>query len=448
MVHTMARPLIRSELPGPNARNWLERDATYVSPSYGRPYPLVAEKGSGVAVTDVDGNVFLDFSAGIAVCSTGHCHPDVVQAIEEQSKRLIHMSGTDFYYREQVLMAEALERITPGDAPKKTFFGNSGAEAVEAGYKLARYHSQRPRMLAYTGSFHGRTFGALSLTGSNVKYRRGFAPLMPGVDHVFYPYCFRCPFNLSPDDCGFRCVHYIEDEVFAKYVPPEEVAALVAEPIQGEGGYVVPPDGYFKEIRSLCDEHGILLMCDEVQSGFGRTGRMFAIEHWDVVPDIVCMAKGIASGMPLGACTASSSIMSWHKGAHASTFGANPVSCRAALTTISLLEGGLMENARTMGKKLMARLREMEQHYDIIGEVRGKGLMIGVEFVSDDKRTAAPLISKAVLEHCFKNGIALLPCGKSTIRLCPPLVVNEEECDIALDVFEKAVRLHEQMFGS
>jgi len=435
----MGFPKIVTELPGPKSKEWLVKDERYVSPSYGRPYPLVAHSGSGLEVTDVDGNVFLDFSAGIAVCSTGHCHPEVIKVIQEQAGRLIHMSGTDFYYREQVMLAEEIDRITPGNIPKKCFFGNSGAEAIEAGFKLARYHSRRPRILSFINSFHGRTFGALSLTASNSRYIRGFAPLVPGVTHIHYPYCFHCPFNKEKDDCDFQCVNYIEDEIFAKYVPPEEVSALVAEPILGEGGYVVPPDGYFQRLKAMLDEHGILFMCDEVQSGMGRTGKMFAIEHWDVVPDIVCIAKGIASGMPLGICCSSSEIMQWRKGAHASTFGANPVSCRAALKTISLLEDGLIENAERMGGLLMEGLKDIWEDNDIIGDVRGKGLMIGVEFINDMKNAPAPKISSKVLMGCYRKGLALLPCGKSTIRFCPPLVVSEEECQVALEIFEEVV---------
>jgi len=435
----MSSPNISTKLPGPEAKAWLEKDAEYVSPSYGRPYPLVAKSGKGLAVTDVDGNVFLDFSAGIAVCSTGHCHPVVVEAIKRQAETLIHMSGTDFYYREQAFLGEEIARITPGNQPKKCFFGNSGADAVEAGFKLARYHSSRPRMVAFSGAFHGRTFGALSLTGSNEKYRRGFAPLVPDVTHVPFPYCYRCPFNLEHPSCGLACIDYIQDEVFSKYVPPSEVAAIVAEPIQGEGGYIPAPPQYFKRLKSLCDDHGILFMCDEVQSGFGRSGKMFAIEHWDVVPDIVCMAKGIASGMPLGVCCSSSELMNWHQGAHASTFGANPVSCAAAFKTIELLEGGLIENAADTGAYLKSELESVAREHDIIGDVRGMGLMIGVEFIGDSDRSPAPDISSAVIRDCFEKGIALLPCGKSVVRFCPPLVVTKEECDYAVTAFREAV---------
>jgi len=442
----MGLPKILTELPGPKSKEWLSRDEEFVSPSYGRPYPLVAESARGLEVTDVDGNVFLDFSSGIAVCSTGHCHPEVVKEIQEQAARLIHMSGTDFYYREQVLMAEEIARIAPGEGPKKCFFGNSGAEAVEAGFKLARYHTKKPRILSFNSSFHGRTFGALSLTGSNSKYRRGFAPMVPGVTHIYYPYCLRCPFNLEKGECDFQCINYIEDEVFSKYVPPEEVSAFVAEPILGEGGYIVPPDGYFQRLKKLLDEHEILFMCDEVQSGMGRTGKMFAIEHWGIEPDILCIAKGVASGMPLGVCCSSAEIMDWHKGAHASTFGANPVSCRAALKTISLLEGGLIDNAVKMGELLFKGLNDIWDQYDIVGDVRGRGLMIGVEFVKDAKNTPAPVISNDILMACFRKGLAFLPCGKSTIRLCPPLVVSEEECSVALEVLESAIKANNVSF--
>lgn len=437
----MKRPKIVTELPGPKARELLKKDSKYISPSYTRPYPAVIEKGSGVWVTDVDGNEFLDFSAGIAVLATGHCHPEITKAIKEQSEKLLHMSGTDFYYPYQITLAEKLAEIVPGGKNKKVFFGNSGAESVECAMKLARYHTRRPRYIAFTGAFHGRTYGALSLTSSKAGQRRFFGPLLPDVTHVPYAYCYRCPFNLTYPGCNLECIKYIEEVVFKKIAPPEEVAAVFVEPIQGEGGYVVPPDSFIPALRKLCNDYDIILVDDEVQSGMGRTGKMFAIEHFNTKADMYCIAKGIASGIPLGVCVSNSSLMNWPPGAHASTFGGNPVSCAAALKTIELLENGLIDNAAKLGELAFKRMNELKEHYDFIGDVRGKGLMIGIEFVAD-KKTKIPVKDKrdAVVYEAFKQGLLILGAGETTIRIIPPLVINEEELQTGLDIIEQVIK--------
>jgi 4-aminobutyrate aminotransferase len=439
--HEIKRPKINTALPGPKARELLRKDAKYISPSYTRSYPAVIENAKGTWVTDVDGNVFLDFSSGIGVVATGHCHPEVVEAIKTQASKLIHMSGTDFYYPNQTALAEKLAEIVPGAQNKKVFFGNSGAEAVECAMKLSRYNKRRPRYIAFFGAFHGRTFGALSLTGSKAAQRKFFAPLVSSVTHVPYAYCYRCPFHLEYPSCGIECVKYIDNFILKKTVPAEEVAAIFVEPIQGEGGYITPPKGWLPALRELCDRNDILLVDDEVQAGMGRTGRMFAIEHYETKADIYCIAKGIASGMPLGACVASSGIMDWPPGSHASTFGGNPVCCAAAVKTIELLEHGLIENAARLGEIALQRLNGLANHYEFIGDIRGKGLMLGIELVAD-RVSKEPVKDKrdAVVYEAFKNGLLILGAGETTVRLIPPLVVNEEELQTGLDIFEKALK--------
>ena len=427
-------------IPGPRARRLIAADEQVTSPSYTRAYPLAVKRARGSVIEDTDGNRFLDFTAGIAVCATGHCHPRVVQAVKRQAGRLLHMSGTDFYYEPFQQLAEKLAALAPGPFPKRVLFTNSGAESIEAAFKLARYHTRRPRMIAFLGAFHGRTLGALSLTGSKVEQVKGFAPLVPDVTHVPYGYCFRCPYHLRYPSCQVECVRVLERELFRETVPPEEVAAIVVEPIQGEGGYIVPPAGYFEALRELCDRHKILLIVDEVQSGMGRTGRMFAIEHWGVVPDIICLAKGIASGLPLGAMIARADIMTWGPGSHASTFGGNPVSCVAALETIRLLERGLMRNARVVGAYLAQRLREMQGWHPIIGDVRGLGLMVGIELVGDEaRRTPAQRLRNAIVQKCFRNGLLLLGCGESGIRFSPPLIIRRHDVDKACGILEGVI---------
>src|SRR6516164_3830866 len=370
-------PDIHTPLPGPKARAQLERDQRFVSPSYTRAYPLVVERGSGAVIEDVDGNLFLDFTAGIAVTSTGHCHPEVVTAITDQANKLIHMSGTDFYYEPQIDLSQRLAELAPGDSPKRVFFTNSGAEALEAALKLARWHTGRSRAIAFLGAFHGRTYGAMSLSGSKLVHRRGFSPLVPDIHHVAYP---RGLDARHTPNFGRRCVAQIEETIFTRVAPPDEVAAVFVEPIQGEGGYHVPPPDFLPALRDLCDRYGMLLVADEVQCGMGRTGKLFAVEHWNVEPDIICLAKGIASGLPLGAMIAKTDVMDWPSGSHASTFGGNPVSCRAALATIELLQSELMANAAARGEQLKTGLRQLlRRHPGTISDVRGLGLMVAMD---------------------------------------------------------------------
>ncbi|HEV8374862.1 MAG TPA: acetyl ornithine aminotransferase family protein [Candidatus Polarisedimenticolia bacterium] len=434
-------PNLVTTLPGPRARSWIQRDVNRVSPSYTRVYPLVVERGEGAGILDVDGNWFLDFTAGIAVTSTGHSHPEVVRAISEQASKLIHMSGTDFYYEPQIRLAEEIAAVVPLEGPVKVFFGNSGAEANEAAVKLARYHTGRPRILAFFGSFHGRTMGALSLTSSRSVQKRGFFPLVPGVEHVPYAYCYRCPVNRQVETCDVECFSLATDYLFPRTVPPEEVAAIVVEVVQGEGGYVVPPPKFLERIQSVAKEHGILIIADEVQSGMGRTGRMFASEHFDFHPDMITIAKGVASGLPLGLCVARESIMRWVPGSHASTFGGNPVACAAALTTLRLLKDQYLENARVQGERLQAGVRAVMARHRIVGDVRGLGLMVGAEIIvpgtSDRKRD--PRRRDAIVEKAFHRGLLLLGCGDNTVRFCPPLVVTSDEVDTCLGIFEEAV---------
>jgi 4-aminobutyrate aminotransferase len=435
-------PSIVTELPGPEARRVLERDTHFVSPSYTRVYPLVVKKAKGAWVEDVDSNLFLDFNSGIAVCNTGHCHPQVVEAIRRQAELFLHMSGSDFYYEAQSSLAARLAGITPGPKEKKVFFGNSGAEAIEASLKLARYHTRRPLVLAFLGAFHGRTMGALSLTASKSIFEKGFSPLVPGVTHVPYPYCYRCPYHHQEyPGCSVACVDWIREDLFKRSIPPEEVAAVFVEPIQGEGGYVVPPPEFHQKLFNLAREFGILLVADEVQSGMGRTGKMMAIEHWNVVPHIFALAKGIASGMPLGAMVSQSEVMTWVRGSHASTFGGNPISCQAALTTIELLERGLIENAARMGDYLLARLKELQKRFERIGDVRGKGLMIGIEIVKNPATKEKGTEERnRIIQSCFEKGLLILGCGENVIRLSPPLIITQKEADLALTILEEVIK--------
>ncbi|HEY2016779.1 MAG TPA: acetyl ornithine aminotransferase family protein [Bryobacteraceae bacterium] len=434
-------PNLIGTVPGPRARAVIERDQRTVSPSYTRCYPLVVERGEGAIVHDVDGNRFLDFNAGIAVVATGHCHPRVVEAIQQQAARLIHMSGTDFYYEELVALAEKLAQLAPGDAARRVSFGNSGAEAIEGAIKLARWSTGRDKIIAFFGSFHGRTMGALSLTARKAVQRSGFGPMLPGVVHAPYPNCYRCPFGKEPDHCAVECVKHIEDTLLKTIAPASETAAIVVEPVQGEGGYVVPPQKFFDELKRVAAENGILLVFDEVQSGMGRTGKMWAAEHFDAVPDILAVAKGIASGLPLGATVARADLMTWPPGAHASTFGGNPVACAAALTTIALLEEGLMENAARMGAYLMERLHDWPDRFPMVGDVRGLGLMIGIELVRDQRtKERAPELRDRVVQQAFERGLLVLGAGDNTIRLCPPLVITRDQCDFAIDTLEACLK--------
>ncbi len=435
------RPRIKTALPGPKASRWIDLDHRYVSPSYTRYYPFVAETGRGVWLRDPDGNVFLDFTAGIAVTSTGHCHPKVLKAVKRQAKKLLHMSGTDFYYEPQIKLAERLAKLAPGTSEKKVFFCNSGTESVEAAFKLARYKTKREKMISFFGAFHGRTMGALSLTGSKVKQKENFGSLVPGVTHVGYGYCYRCPYHLRYPECNISCVSYIEETLFHTTLPPEEVAAVIVEPIQGEGGIVDPPPEYFPMLRELTKKYNILLIADEVQTGMGRTGKMFAMEHWGIEPDIVCVAKGIASGLPLGAIIAPSDIMIWQPGSHASTFGGNPVACSAALATLDLLEGGLIDNARVLGDYFKSRLLKLKERYSLIGDVRGRGLLLGIELVKNlETKEHATALRNEIIEKCFRKGLLILGCGESSIRFTPPLVISKNELDVGLEIFEESLK--------
>jgi 4-aminobutyrate aminotransferase len=434
-------PKIKTALPGPNAKRVLEGDEKYISPSYTRSYPLVAKSGRGIVVTDVDGNEFFDFSAGIAVTSTGHCHPDVVAAIQKQAGELIHMSGTDFYYESMVDLAERLSKIAPMPGPHRVYYGNSGAEAIECALKLARYHTKRQNVIAFFGAFHGRTMGALSLTASKPQQKRRFAPLVPGVTHVRYPDVYRSGSAQSADDFALSCARFIEEKLFKTILAPEEVAAIFVEPVQGEGGYVVAPKVFMQELRRICDRQGIMLVVDEVQSGIGRTGKWFAVEHTGVEPDMVCMAKGIASGMPLGITMTRAELMDWVPGSHASTFGGNPVAIAAALATLDVIEKEhLLENSTNVGNHMMKRMADWPKKLKLVGDVRGRGLMIGVDIVKDKvTKEYGNAERDRIVEMAFERGVLFLGCGPSTVRICPALVVTKEEADVAVDVLEECI---------
>jgi 4-aminobutyrate aminotransferase len=408
-------PRLLTEIPGPEALARIERDRKVTSPSLPRAYPLVPKRGAGSVVEDVDGNLFLDVNAGIAVTSTGHSHPEVVEAIRRQAEDLLHYSASDFYLPIYSEVCEELDRIAPFSKPARSFLTNSGTEAVEGAIKLARFATGRQYVVGMIDSFHGRSYGSVSLTASKVKYRTGFGPLLPGIHHTH-----------------FGDFQHLEQVLFKRLVSPVEVAAIIVEPILGEGGYVLPPDGWFPYLRELCDRHGILLVADEVQSGMGRTGKMWAIEHFGVEPDIVLAGKGIASGMPLGAMIAREDLMTWEVGAHGSTYGGNPVACAAALASLRLIEGGLMDNAREMGTALMDGLRRMAERHPAIRDVRGLGLMIGIQFPDHDHMAA-------VEQAAFQRGLLVLGCGDDVIRMSPPLVIRRDQVDTALEVFEEAV---------
>ena len=436
VVAPLRRPEIKTELPGPNGKKIVEADARFVNPAYPRPsFKLVAERASGVWVEDVDGNVFLDCNAGVAVCSTGHCHPEVVKAIQQQAQELIHMCGTDYYYRQMPQLAEKLDAIVPVKSPTRTHFANSGTEAVETALKLAMHATGREKFIAFFNSFHGRTMGSLSLTSSKAAQRKGFKRQALDVVHVPYPNEFRNPFSsadCSDGGASQGALNWIEERLFKTTTPPEEVAGIVVEAVQGEGGYVPAPKEFLKGLRRICDQHGIMLIIDEVQSGMGRTGKMFASEHYGVQADIVCIAKGIASGLPLGACVSRAEIMDWKPGAHASTFGGNPVCIASALKTIELLEGGLIKNAEEVGAYLKDGLVKLQQKHECILDVRGFGLMLGVEF-------STPELRDRIEVACFERGLIILGAGNSTIRWSPPLILTKENVDVALEIFDEAI---------
>jgi 4-aminobutyrate aminotransferase len=436
----MKVPRLVTALPGPKAKQVVERDAKFMSPSFTRDYPLVAKSGRGAMVEDVDGNVFLDFAAGIAVCSTGHCHPKVVAAIQKQAAELIHMSGTDFYYESLPLLAERLAKTVPGVEDKKVFFTNSGTEAIEGAVKLARYATKRDKMIAFYGCFHGRTMGSLSLTASKATQRKGFGSLLGGVEHIPYPYAYRCALGHGPETCGEEILETLENQIFKRLFDPTEVAGIIIEPIQGEGGYVPAPKFFLQELQRICRQHGIMLITDEVQSGMGRTGKWWAFEHAGIEPDIITSAKGIASGMPLGAIIARSSVMNWKPGSHGTTFGGNPVCLAASLATMDLIEGGLMENARKMGKYIFERTADWTNKFKIVGDVRGKGLMVGIEFVRDQRtKERAADLRNAIVYRAFHKGLLVLGAGENSLRLSPPLLIDEEQADFAVQTLEECI---------
>ncbi len=445
-LKAVKRPKIVAPPPGPKARAFIERDHAVTSPSLTRTVPLVGVEEEGVWVKDIDGNVFLDFSSGIAVTNVGHRHPKVVEAMRRQMEKLIFINSCDFYTLPQVELAERLFEVTPGKFKKRAFFSNSGAEAVEAALKIAQWHTRNYYVIGFIGGFHGRTMGSLQLTTTSVAVRRHFKGMMPGVFHTPYAYCYRCPFKQGYPGCGLWCVGYIEDILLKKVVPPDDVACMVVEPIQGAGGYIVPPDEYLPALADLCKRNGIILVIDEIQSGFCRTGKWFACEHWGVEPDIITMSKAIAAGMPCGATVARAELMDWEPGAHENTLGGNPVACAAALAVLDILKSEkLADNATKVGGYLLKRLRELAEKHELVGDVRGKGLMIGVEFVKD-KRTKEPAREERdrVLEEAFKHGLVLLGAGASSLRLAPPLILTREQADVGLEIFEEALNAIER----
>ncbi len=423
--------------PGPKARAIVDRDTQWTSTCYIKEYPLVVARGQGVMVEDVDGNRYLDFMAGIAVSSTGYGHPKVVAAVKDAADRFLHICGSDFYYEGMAALCERLARVAPGHSKKRVFLTNSGTEAVEAAIKLARHATHRTAIIAFRGAFHGRTTGAVTLTSSKARQHAGFGPLLPDVHHVPFAYRYRCQFCADEPACNRGCIDVIDKELFTRQLDPSDVAAIFVEPIQGEGGYIVPPAGYLPALRELCDRHGILLVADEVQCGVGRTGKMFACEHEGVEPDILLTAKGLGSGMPIGAMISRESITTWETGSHGSTFGGNPVCCAAALATLDLVEGGLMANAARMGERLLARAEALKEKHACIGDVRGRGLMVGMEFVKDrTTREPAGELVHDLVQRAFRQGLLLLGAGKSTLRLAPPLLVDQNDVDTAMDMID------------
>lgn len=433
-------PQLITALPGPKAKEIVERDRRVISPSYTRDYPLVAKSGRGALVEDVDGNTFLDFAAGIAVVATGHCHPQVVSAIQRQAAELIHMSGTDFFYPGMVDLAERLAAIAPGNTPKRVYFGNSGTEAIEAAMKLARYHTRRDKFIAFHGCFHGRTFGSLSLTASKAVQRKHFGGLLAGVFHTPYPDTYRGAYGVRPEHAAADALAHIERELFKRLVDPEDVAAIFIEPVQGEGGYMPAPAEFLQGLEQLCRRYGILLVVDEVQCGMGRTGKWWASDHAGIEPDMICTAKGIASGMPLSALIAKADVMDWKPGAHASTFGGNPVAVAAALATFDLLKRELIANSARVGEFIFSQAAGWRERHKVVGDFRGKGLMIGIEFVRDQKtKERAPEIRNQVIQAAFQKGLLVLGAGENSLRLAPPLIVDEEQADFALRTLDACI---------
>lgn len=437
----MKGPKIKTTPPGPKARKFIERDEKITSPSLTRSSPLVGVEAEDVWVKDIDGNVFLDFGSGIAVTNVGHRDPRVVKSIKKQAEKAIHINSCDFYTIPQVELAEKLFEITPGEYEKRVFFTNSGTEAVEAALKIAQWHTENYYVISFIGGFHGRTMGSLQLTTTSASARRHFKGMMPGTYHTPYPYCYRCPFGLDKSECGMRCLDYIEDTILSKLAPSEDVSCLVSEPIQGAGGYIVPPDDFMPGLEELCNKHGIIFVQDEIQSGYGRTGKWFASDHWGVEPDIVTISKAFASGLPAGAAISRAELMNWDSGAHENTLGGNPIVCSAALSVLEVMKSdNLVENAAKTGKYLLERFREISEDYQILGDVRGKGLMIGLEFVKD-RDTKEPATGKRdkILEEAFKQGLILLGAGDCSLRLAPPLTLSKEQADTGLEIFEEVL---------
>lgn len=434
-------PRISTALPGPQSQLVIDYDKKYMSPSYMRDYPFVAERGYGAIVEDPDGNAFLDFAAGIAVCSTGHCHPKVVEAIQKQAAELIHIAGNDFYHRHMPQLAERLVRTMPKGQDYRVFFGNSGTEAVEGAIKLARYATKRDKLIAFYGCFHGRTLGSLSLTASKNTQRKGFGTLLGGVEHIPYPYSYRCALGHTKETCGTEIIELLEEQIFKRLFAPEEVAAIIVEPIQGEGGFIPAPLFFLQELQRICNQHGIVLIVDEVQAGMGRTGKWWAYDHAGITPDIVLTAKGIASGMPMSAFIAKDSIMKWKPGAHGTTYGGNPVCIASALATMDLIEGGLMTNAKKVGDYIFGKISDWPKRFKIVGDVRGKGLMVGVEIVRDQKtKEKAANLRDRVIDNAFHRGLLTLGSGENSIRMSPPLIIDEEQADCAIRIMEESVR--------
>jgi 4-aminobutyrate aminotransferase len=441
-------PYIHTEIPGPKARRLVEEDHEYVSHSYIKEYPLVVERGRGAVIEDVDGNRYLDFMGGVGVATLGHSPPEVVEAIKAQADRFLHICGTDFYYSSMSRLAKTLADLAPGPGKKKVYFGNSGTEVVEAAMKLARYRTRRPHLLAFHGAFHGRTYGSLSLTSSKVGQRRGFAPFLPAVHHVPYAYCYRCPYGKTYPSCDVYCADVIEKTLLTSMVPPDEIAAIFVEPIQGEGGYIVPPPEFHQKLRDLATRHGIMLVADEVQAGMGRTGKMFAMEHYGVAPDMIVTAKGLSSGMPLGALIARDDVMTWSRGSHGSTYGGNPVSCESALATIQGLQDGVLVHGAEVGERLAQHLMRLKEKHPLIGDVRGKGLMQGIELVRDPvSLEPADAECDQVIQMAFQKGILLLPCGESVIRFSPPLVITAEQIDRGMAILDEVLTAVEKTMG-
>jgi 4-aminobutyrate aminotransferase len=434
-------PRIKTALPGPKAQEVIAYDAKYISPSLSRDYPLVANRGYGAIVEDPDGNAFLDFCAGIAVCSTGHCHPKVVEAIQKQAAELIHIAGTDFYHHHMPMLAERLVATMPKSHNWKVFFGNSGTEAVEGAIKLARYATKRDKLIAFYGCFHGRTMGSLSLTASKNTQRKNFGTLLGGVEHIPYPYAYRCAQGHTNETCGAEIIELLEQQIFKCLFAPEEVAAIIVEPIQGEGGFIPAPLFFLQELQKVCNKHGIMLILDEVQSGVGRTGKMWAYDHAGITPDIVLTAKGIASGMPISAFIAKESVMQWKPGSHGTTYGGNPVCVASAMATLDLVQGGLMANAEKMGNYIFGKISDWPKRFKIVGDVRGKGLMIGVEIVRDQRtKERAHDLRDQVITGAFRRGLLTLGSGENSIRVSPPLLIDEEQADCAIGIMEESLR--------